>query len=75
MLCDNGLYDKTFKDSKTEFERTYLESLLESTSHDITKASKFAGLTRAYIYAMLKKHNIYNKKNIKSNEKGKLNST
>ena len=63
MLCGNGIYDKIFKDSKAEFEKTYLERLLERTSHDITKASRIAGLTRAYIYEMMKKHNInYQKK-------------
>lgn len=64
MFCGNGIYDKVFKDSKAEFEKTYLERLLESTSHDITKASRFAGLTRAYIYEMIKKYNVdYKKKN------------
>lgn len=62
MLCGNGIYDKIYKDSKAEFEKTYLERLLEKTSHDITKASRFAGLTRAYIYEMMKKHDICNQK-------------
>ncbi len=51
-------YDKTFKEAKVEFEKTYLEKLLKRTSYDIARASKFAGVTRAYVYEMLKKYNI-----------------
>ncbi|MEZ6157184.1 MAG: sigma-54 dependent transcriptional regulator [Candidatus Scalinduaceae bacterium] len=53
-----GIYEKTFKDAKAEFEKNYLERLLERTSYDITRASKFAQVTRAYVYEMLKKYNI-----------------
>ncbi|MCP5005644.1 MAG: sigma-54-dependent Fis family transcriptional regulator [Planctomycetes bacterium] len=56
------IYEKTFKDAKAEFEKNYLERLLERTQYDITKASKLAQVTRAYVYEMLKKYNIEYKK-------------
>jgi two-component system, NtrC family, response regulator PilR len=58
MLYGGETYEKPFKVAKVEFEKTYLEKLLKKTSYDIAKASKFAGVTRAYVYEMLKKYNI-----------------
>ncbi len=58
----NVTYDKPFKEAKVEFEKTYLEKLLKRTSYDIARASKFAGVTRAYVYEMLKKYKIDYKK-------------
>ncbi|GJQ59893.1 MAG: sigma-54-dependent Fis family transcriptional regulator [Candidatus Scalindua sp. AMX11] len=57
-LSGTEIYEKTFKAAKAEFEKNYLERLLERTSYDITRASKFAQVTRAYVYEMLKKYNI-----------------
>ena len=57
-LYGRGIYEKSFKDAKAEFEKNYLEQLLQRTSYDITRASKFAQVTRAYVYEMLKKYNI-----------------
>ena len=62
MMYSGETYDKPFKDAKAEFEKAYLEKLLKKTSYDITRASKFAGVTRAYVYEMLKKYNIDYKK-------------
>jgi DNA-binding NtrC family response regulator len=62
MFYGGGTYDKSFKEAKVEFEKTYLKKLLERTSYDIARASKFAGVTRAYVYEMLKKYNIDYKK-------------
>ncbi|MFQ5963583.1 MAG: sigma-54-dependent transcriptional regulator [Candidatus Scalinduaceae bacterium] len=56
------VFDKSFKDAKIEFEKTYLEELLKRSSYDIARASKFAGVSRAYVYEMLKKYNIDYKK-------------
>jgi DNA-binding NtrC family response regulator len=61
-LYGGETYDKPFKQAKAEFEKTYLKKLLEKTSYDIAKASKIAGVTRAYVYEMLKKYNIDYKK-------------
>ncbi len=61
-LYGGEAYDKPFKQAKAEFEKTYLKKLLEKTSYDIAKASKIAGVTRAYVYEMLKKYNIDYKK-------------
>jgi two-component system response regulator GlrR len=58
MFYSGETYDKPFKEAKVEFEKTYLEKLLKRTSYDIARASKFAGVTRAYVYEMLKKYNI-----------------
>jgi DNA-binding NtrC family response regulator len=62
MLHSGETYDKPFKEAKAGFEKTYLEKLLKRTSYDVAKASKFAGVTRAYVYEMLKKYNIDYKK-------------
>jgi two-component system, NtrC family, response regulator PilR len=62
MLHSGETYEKPFKEAKVEFEKTYLEKLLRRTSYDIARASKFAGVTRAYVYEMLKKYNIDYKK-------------
>ena len=62
MFYGGGTYDKSFKEAKVEFEKTYLKKLLERTSYDIARASKFAKVTRAYVYEMLKKYNIDYKK-------------
>ncbi len=58
MFYGGETYDKPFKEAKVEFEKTYLEKLLKRTSYDIARASKFSGVTRAYVYEMLKKYNI-----------------
>jgi DNA-binding NtrC family response regulator len=62
MFYSGGTYDKSFKEAKVEFEKIYLKKLLERTSYDIARASKFAKVTRAYVYEMLKKYNIDYKK-------------
>ncbi len=62
VLYGGETYDKPFKVAKVEFEKTYLKKLLKRTSYDVAKASKFAGVTRAYVYEMLKKYNIDYKK-------------
>ncbi len=49
------LYDKPFKDAKLEFEKRYVEKLLQKSEKDFNIASQFAGLSRAYIYEMAKK--------------------
>ena len=62
MCYGDETYDRPFKEAKVEFEKTYLEKLLKRTSYDVARASKFAGVTRAYVYEMLKKYNIDYKK-------------
>jgi two-component system NtrC family response regulator len=58
MLYGGETYDKPFKEAKAGFEKAYLRKLLKRTSYDIARASKFAGVTRAYVYEMLKKYKI-----------------
>ncbi len=62
MFYGDEAYDKSFKEAKAGFEKAYLEKLLKKTSYDIARASKFAKVTRAYVYEMLKKYNIDYKK-------------
>ena len=62
MFYGDETYDKSFKEAKAGFEKAYLEKLLKKTSYDIARASKFAKVTRAYVYEMLKKYNIDYKK-------------
>ncbi|WP_297453599.1 sigma-54 dependent transcriptional regulator [Persephonella sp.] len=49
---------KKFRDAKEEFEKRYIEKLLEKTKGNISKASRISGLTRAQIYRYIKKYNI-----------------
>lgn len=62
ILPGDRTYDKPFKEAKAEFEKVYLEKVLKRASYDIARASKIAGVTRAYIYEMLKKNGIDYKK-------------
>lgn len=61
------LYDKPFKDAKVEFERTYIERLLQKSQNDFILAAQFSGLSRAYLYEMVRKYGIDSKKNKKDN--------
>jgi len=56
----------TFRDYKeavvTAAEKKYLKRLLKVTRHDIKTASQMANLSRARLYALLKKHNLSDRK-------------
>ncbi|HHT9127027.1 MAG TPA: sigma-54-dependent transcriptional regulator [Candidatus Brocadiia bacterium] len=52
------IYEKPFKEAKQAFERRYVEKLLQKTENDFNIASQFAGLSRAYLYEMVKKYDI-----------------
>ncbi len=49
---------KPFHEAKKEFEKEYIETLLEQTKGNISQASKLSGLTRAQIYRLMKRYNI-----------------
>jgi two-component system response regulator GlrR len=49
---------KPLKESRADFEKNYLRSLLEFTKGNISQASKLAGKYRADFYNLLKKYNI-----------------
>jgi two-component system response regulator GlrR len=49
---------KPLRESRAEFEKNYLENLLELTKGNISKAAQMAGKYRADFYNLLKKYNI-----------------
>ena len=49
---------KPLQIAKEEFERQYLEKLLESTKGNVTTASKIAGRMRTDMYRLFSKHDI-----------------
>ena len=49
---------KPLKESRADFEKNYLRSLLEFTKGNISQAAKLAGKYRADFYNLLKKHDI-----------------
>lgn len=51
---------RPFHEEKEDFEKEYIENLLEHTEGNISQASKISGLTRAQIYRLMKRYNIQN---------------
>lgn len=62
------LYDKSFKEAKLEFEKKYIERLFQKAGNDFNIASRFAGLSRAYLYEMVRKHGTSSRRNKKSDK-------
>lgn len=62
------VYDKPFKEARNEFERQYVEKLLRKTNNDFISASQFAGISRAYLYEIVRKHGIGIEKKKKSDK-------
>lgn len=56
------IYEKPFKEAKQEFERQYVEKLLRKTENDFIVASKYAGISRTYLYEMVRKYSISSRK-------------
>ena len=58
--------DRPFKDAKSElienFERTYLNDLLERNKQNISRSAREAGIERAYLQRLVRKYNLRNKK-------------
>jgi DNA-binding NtrC family response regulator len=52
------LYKLPFSDAKENFEKIYVENLLERSEGDITMASNISGIKRQNIYEKLKRYNI-----------------
>ena len=49
---------KPLKDAKDDFERGYLQDLMDLTRGNVSQAAKLAGKYRADLYALLKKYGI-----------------
>jgi two-component system response regulator GlrR len=49
---------KSFKESKQDFERSYLIELMKISRGNVTQAAKLAGKYRADLYALLEKYNL-----------------
>jgi two-component system response regulator GlrR len=50
---------KPLTEAKEEFERTYLKTVLQLTSGNISRAAQFAGRYRADFYKMLRKYGLH----------------
>jgi two-component system response regulator GlrR len=46
------------KRAQADFERSYLEALLQAAAGDIPKAARLAGVDRVYVYRLLKRHGM-----------------
>ncbi|MBI5665926.1 MAG: sigma-54-dependent Fis family transcriptional regulator [Nitrospirae bacterium] len=49
---------KSFKEAKSEFEKEYLQNLLNLTQGNVSKASELSGKYRADFYQLLKKYDL-----------------
>lgn len=49
---------RSFKESKQEFERSYLIELMKISRGNVSQAAKLAGKYRADLYALLEKYNL-----------------
>jgi len=49
---------RSFKESKQEFERSYLIELMKISRGNVSHAAKLSGKYRADLYALLEKHNL-----------------
>ena len=54
--------DKPFKDAKSElietFERGYLQDLLARNNNNISRSAREAGIERAYLQRLVRKHEL-----------------
>ena len=51
-------YDIARRTALDAFERTYLARLLDRTGGNVMAASRDAGVNRAYLYRMLRRHGL-----------------
>jgi len=49
---------RSFKESKQDFERSYLIELMKISRGNVSQAAKIAGKYRADLYALLEKYNL-----------------
>jgi two-component system response regulator GlrR len=49
---------RSFKESKQDFERSYLIELMKISRGNVSQAAKLAGKYRADLYALLEKYNV-----------------
>ncbi len=54
----SDLLDLPFLKAKENFEKSYIESLMEKYGGDVTKASKVSGIKRQNVYDKLKRYDI-----------------
>lgn len=50
---------KPLTEAKEDFERSYLQNVLQLTGGNISRAAQFAGRYRADFYKMLKKYGLH----------------
>ncbi len=61
LICQSrkdGSTFRSFKESKQDFERSYLIELMKITRGNVSHAAKLAGKYRADLYALLEKYNL-----------------
>ncbi|MGR3311618.1 MAG: sigma-54-dependent transcriptional regulator [Candidatus Brocadiales bacterium] len=58
IIEHSEIYDMPFKDAKLEFEKRYVEKLLMKNESDFIIASQSAGISRTYLYEMVRKHDM-----------------
>ena len=51
-------YIQARRDALSVFERTYLTSLLERSQDNVAKAAREAGVNRAYLHKLLRRHGL-----------------
>jgi transcriptional regulator with PAS, ATPase and Fis domain len=47
-----------YKKAKREFEKKFFTQLLDKANGDVAKAAELAGVSRTYVYDIIKKHNL-----------------
>ncbi len=50
--------DLTFREARSRFEKQYLQALLTRHGGSVASAAKSAGMSRAHLYELIKKHGI-----------------
>ncbi len=48
----------TYKEAKEEFEKKYLQGLLQKTSGNVTRAARIAGINRRTLHRLIKRYNL-----------------
>jgi len=55
---DSGLEELSFREARKQFERRYLEKLLDRTEGKVAEAAKRAGISTRHFYDKMKQYNI-----------------
>jgi DNA-binding NtrC family response regulator len=62
------IYEKPFKIAKQDFEKQYVKKLLQKTDMDFITAAQSAGISRTYLYEMVRRYGLDSKRKKRENK-------